>query len=103
MGVYRAANTALPRRNLHPAPVITDHPPAQSTVKYGFGLNFEQQLNPDATHLFGRFGWNEGQHESFAYTEVDQTFEMGADLAGKRWSRPNDKLGVALHLKRDQA
>ncbi len=53
---------------------------------------------------FGRFGWNEGQHESFAYTEVDQTLEFGADLAGAHWGRPADKLGLAFvsnSIKRD--
>jgi carbohydrate-selective porin OprB len=42
---------------------------------------------------FGRWGWNEGQHESYAYTEVDQTIAAGADLAGKPWHRKNDKVG----------
>ncbi|MEI9979448.1 MAG: carbohydrate porin [Edaphobacter sp.] len=45
---------------------------------------------------FTRFGWNEGQHESFAYTEVDQTFEFGGDYAGRQWGRPFDKVGVTF-------
>ncbi len=101
MGVYRTANRNY-LRGITPTPVITAHP-QQTTVKYGFAANFEQELTPDS-HLFGRFGWNEGQHESFAYTEVDQTFELGADLTGHRWSRPNDKLGVSFisnAIKRD--
>lgn len=101
MGVYRTANRNY-FAGITPTPVITAHP-QQTTVKYGFGLNFEQELAPDA-HVFGRFGWNEGQHESFAYTEVDQTFEIGADASGRRWSRPNDKLGavfVSNAIKRD--
>lgn len=101
MGVYRTANRDF-LLGVTPTPTITAHPP-QTTVKYGFGLNFEQELATDL-NAFGRFGWNEGQHESFAYTEVDQTFELGADLAGRRWSRPNDKLGAAFvsnAIKRD--
>ncbi len=101
MGVYRTANRNY-FAGITPTPVITSHP-LQTTVKYGFGLNFEQEIAPDA-HLFGRFGWNEGQHESFAYTEVDQTFEIGADSSGARWLRPNDKLGavvVSNAIKRD--
>lgn len=74
-------------------PVITDHP-VQSTIKYGVGINFEQELTQDV-RLFGRFGWNDGQQESYAYTEVDQTFELGGDLAGDRWGRANDKVGIA--------
>ena len=66
-------------------------------------MNFEQELPADF-RVFGRFGWNEGQHESYVYTEVDQTFELGGDLAGNRWSRPNDRLGLAVvsnAIKRD--
>jgi high affinity Mn2+ porin len=72
-------------------------------VKYGIGLNFEQELTSDF-RVFGRFGWNEGQHESYAYTEVDQTFELGGDYAGTSWHRPHDKfgvVGVSNAIKRD--
>ena len=57
-----------------------------------------------SARLFGRFGWNEGQHESFAYTEVDQTVEVGADFAGSTWHRPSDKIALAFvsnAIKRD--
>jgi high affinity Mn2+ porin len=103
MGVYRIQNQlALDARagnSTTPAdpsavPVITDHP-LQTTVKYGFGLNFEQELPADL-RLFGRFGWDDGRTESYAYTEDDQTFELGADLAGNRWGRLNDKAGLVL-------
>jgi high affinity Mn2+ porin len=73
-------------------PSITDHP-LQSTVKYGFGLNFEQPLN-DWFGVFGRWGWNEGQHESYAYTEVDQTWQFGGSANGARWHRRNDRAGL---------
>jgi len=106
MGDYRTQiNEALFARahgNLAATPVITDHA-AQVTVKYGLGLNFEQELTQDF-RVFGRFGWNEGQHESYAYTEVDQTFELGADYAGTSWGRAHDKVGlvgVSNAIKRD--
>ena len=41
-------------------------------LKYGLGYNTEQELT-DNLRVFGRFGWDDGAHESFAYTEVDQT------------------------------
>ncbi|HXE07856.1 MAG TPA: carbohydrate porin, partial [Acidobacteriaceae bacterium] len=80
-------------------------------VKYGLGLNFDQELTTNA-RAFGRFGWNEGQHESYAYTEVDQTIEFGGDysLANGLFGlpgvprRPQDKLGLAFvsnAIKRD--
>jgi high affinity Mn2+ porin len=106
MGDYRQAiDQALLARvegDTTAVPVISDHP-QQVTVKYGVGLNFEQELPADV-RLFGRFGWNEGQHESYAYTEVDQTFQLGGDIAGNRWGRPDDKVGlvgVSNAIKRD--
>jgi carbohydrate-selective porin OprB len=72
-------------------------------VKYGFALNAEQDLTENLRG-FLRVGWNEGQHESYAYTEVDQTFEFGGDYSGRRWSRPDDKLGLSFvsnAIKRD--
>jgi high affinity Mn2+ porin len=106
MGDYRVQNNLSRYARTHgdPAatPDITAHP-LQTTTKYGFGLNVEQELAA-GLRAFGRFGWNEGQHESYAYTEVDQTFELGADLKGTTWSRPNDKLGlvaISNAIKRD--
>ena len=55
----------------------------------------EQSLTSQ-TRIYGRFGWNEGQHESYCYTEIDQTFQIGADHVGDRWGRPADKVGVAF-------
>ena len=72
-------------------------------VKYGFGFNTEQVVT-DSLRLFARFGWNEDQHESFAYTEVGQTILFGGDYSGQGWRRPNDKIGVAFvsnAIKRD--
>jgi high affinity Mn2+ porin len=94
MGLYREANKAFLAGNSGPAPVITAVEKF-GAVKYGFGLNAEQELT-GSLRVFGRFGWNEGQHESFVYTEVDQTFEFGGDYSGKSWSRPDDKLGLAV-------
>jgi hypothetical protein len=72
-------------------------------LKYGFGYNTEQEVTENL-RVFGRFGWNEGQHESFAYTEVDQTVELGGDYTGTRWHRPVDKIAVVVvsnAIKRD--
>src|SRR5882757_1641503 len=84
MGSYReAADNFL--AGITTKPDITAHP-LRTTIKYGFGGNFEQPLN-SWMGLFGRWGWDEGRHESFAYTEVDQTAEIGAGGNGKRWNR----------------
>jgi carbohydrate-selective porin OprB len=93
MGVYQQAiNNFL--SGLTPEPEITDHP-LQTAIKYGFGGNFEQPLN-DWLGIFGRWGWNEGQHESYAYTEVDQTDQIGAAFKGAVWHRKWDRAGVVF-------
>jgi high affinity Mn2+ porin len=79
---------------LTPTPEITAHP-LQTTVKYGFGANFEQPVN-SWLGVFGRWGWNEGEHESYAYTEVDQTWQIGVGGNGARWGRRYDRLGLVF-------
>jgi hypothetical protein len=64
-------------------------------TKYGFGLNFEQEVT-STLGVFGRYGWNDGRNESFAYTEVDDTVLLGCALKGTPWGRKNDKLGLAF-------
>jgi high affinity Mn2+ porin len=93
MGSYRQAIENF-QAGLTSVPDITAHP-LQTTIKYGFGANFEQPFN-DWLGLFGRWGWNEGRHESFAYTEVDATIELGVGASGVRWSRKFDRAGLAF-------
>ncbi|MGB7549695.1 MAG: carbohydrate porin, partial [Terracidiphilus sp.] len=101
MGTYREAVDAfLAGADKTPDILLHEH---FGALKYGFGYNTQQELTANL-RVFGRFGWNEGQHESFVYTEVDQTAEAGADYAGTRWHRPEDKIGLALvsnAIKRD--
>ena len=100
MGVYRQQNMAAALTGT--VPVIAAHP-LQTTFKYGIGLNAEHELT-DTLRAYARFGWNEGQHESFAYTEVDQTIAVGADYSLRAHRRPNDKLGatfISNAIKRD--
>jgi high affinity Mn2+ porin len=64
------------------------------SVKYGFGINLEQQLTGDLG-LFARIGWNNGRREDWAFTEIDRTASVGLSLKGTRWSRPDDTVGLA--------
>jgi hypothetical protein len=101
MGTYREAVHAF-IDGTDPKPNILLHEHF-GALKYGFGYNTEQELTANL-RVFARFGWNEGQHESFAYTEVDQTVEAGADYAFTQYGHPNDKIGLAIvsnAIKRD--
>jgi high affinity Mn2+ porin len=93
MGDYHQAN-ALFLSGKTATPQITAHP-MQTALKYGFAANAEQEFTRDLRG-FIRAGWNEGQHESWNYTEADETLAFGADLRGTLWHRPSDKFGVAF-------
>jgi carbohydrate-selective porin OprB len=93
MGNYRQAIVRF-RSGLTPVPDVVATR-EQGRIKYGFGINFEQPLT-STLRAFGRLGWNEGRNESFAYTEVDQSVSLGADLRGDRWGRKLDKIGAAF-------
>lgn len=93
MGSYaQAVNAYL--QGITPTPDVTQyrHP---DTLKQGFGLNLEQEL-PAHMRAYFRGGWNEGKHESFCYTEVNDTFSAGLIIEGDGWNRKNDKVGSAV-------
>lgn len=93
MGSYREAIDGF-LSGKDATPDVTEYR-QQGRVKYGFGLNAEQELT-ELWRGFARLGWNDGRNESFAYTEIDRTAEIGADFRGKPWRRPKDKIGAAF-------
>jgi high affinity Mn2+ porin len=93
MGNYEQAIRDYQNDPVAPPQIIATR--RQGRHRYGFGLNFEQELTP---HLaaFGRLGWSDGRNEAFCYTEVDRTFELGVFAKGDWWRRRNDRAGAAF-------
>lgn len=91
MGRYAVAIAANPR-----APdIVADDAPGRT--KYGFGFNGELPLaDHGETGLFARAGWSDGKNESFAFTESDGHLSAGLQLAGARWRRTDDRVGLAI-------
>lgn len=91
MGNYRKAidwglaNNTTPDINANPS---------NGRTKYGLGLNMEHTFNPNAG-MFLRAGWNDGQNESWMFTEIDRHASIGLTLNGRIWGRKEDKLGIA--------
>jgi high affinity Mn2+ porin len=97
MGIYSQALARAAQALARPDIVADD---ADGRVKYGFGLNVEQPLADDgATGLFARLGWNDGQTESFAFTEVDRLASFGGELSGSHWHRSDDVVGAAFAVE----
>ncbi|MES2628517.1 MAG: carbohydrate porin [Bacteroidota bacterium] len=63
-------------------------------TKYGAGLNIEQELTSDLG-VFARGSINDGQNETWEFTEIDQSVCVGVSLKGNPWHRPLDTFGVA--------
>lgn len=56
----------------------------------GFGLSFDQKVDDDLT-LFGRYG-----HQLQGKVRFDRALVGGLELAGNRWGRAADAVGIAL-------
>src|SRR5262249_16223435 len=84
MGSYREAIDGF-LEGREPGPDIEAHR-QQGRKKYGFGFNAVQHLT-NTFRAYTRVGWNEGRHESFAYTEVNNAVAFGGDVLGFRWHR----------------
>ncbi len=94
MGDYRKAIALAQASGMTPDIVKAE---ARGNVKYGFGLNFETPLGDDGnTGVFGRYSWDDGATESFAYTEIDRHASLGVQVSGKQWRRPNDRFALAV-------
>ena len=63
--------------------------------KFGISLNLEQQITADLG-LFARAGLAQGSVEEDDFTDIDQSISVGLSLAGSRWGRPDDTVGLAV-------
>jgi high affinity Mn2+ porin len=62
--------------------------------KYGFGLNWEQELAKDVG-VFSRLGWNDGHEVAWTYTDANWSVSAGVSVKGAKWKRPDDTWGLA--------
>lgn len=65
-----------------------------SNNKYGLGINADQSIFEN-TGIFFKSSINDGQNETWAFTEIDHTVSGGIVVKGTKWKRPNDQVGGA--------
>jgi high affinity Mn2+ porin len=65
--------------------------------KYGVAACIEQPLT-EAIGLFSRLSWNDGKTETWAFTEIDRSFQIGLNVKGERWQRKEDNFGIGVVL-----
>jgi high affinity Mn2+ porin len=88
MGNYRQSIALNPS-----APDITALRKNGNT-KYGFSVNAEQSLTKDMG-VFFRAGWNDGNNETWVFTEMDRTMSAGISSNGEKWKRKDDSAGLS--------
>jgi high affinity Mn2+ porin len=93
-GSYQEALNAAAKTRATPAVVSTRQ---VGRLKYGFGLNMEQELTADIG-VFSRLGWNDGKTESFAFTAMDRLASGGVSVTGTHWRRHYDTVGSELSV-----
>ena len=97
LGFYTSANMGNYRQSIAAA---AQNPVVQDTRKfgnhkYGFGINAEQKLTA-SLGCFAKASWNDGNNETWMFTEIDRSASAGLSLAGERWKRKNDNAGLAF-------
>jgi len=95
MGFYNAANMGNYKQSMtidsiNPSIIQTRQ---YGRSKYGFTVNTEYEKN--FLGAFVRAGWNDGNNETWMFTEIDQTLSAGFILKGNLWKRKGDALGIA--------
>jgi high affinity Mn2+ porin len=63
-------------------------------TKDGVGLNLEQQITTDLG-AFARASMSQGNVEEVDFTDINQSISAGLSLAGSRWGRSDDTVGLA--------
>ncbi len=98
MGSYTAQNIVTTYDSINPTFPKNDYSILASRQygrsKYGFGVNVEQYITPNMG-VFARASYNDGQNETWCFTEIDRAFSIGASLNGTKWKRKNDAFAFA--------
>jgi high affinity Mn2+ porin len=61
----------------------------------GFALNVEQPISDDLGAFF-KASFNNGEEETYEYTDVNESFASGLSLKGTSWGRGDDAVGAAI-------
>jgi high affinity Mn2+ porin len=92
MGTYA---DAIRLAEVNGGPPVITATRRNGTLKYGFGLNMEQEMTKNIG-VFARLGWNDGKTESFAFTAIDRLATGGVSINGPKWHRQFDTVASEL-------
>jgi high affinity Mn2+ porin len=68
---------------------------AKGRTKAGFAASANQDLG-GGLGAFLRLSYNDGENETWAFTEIDRAIALGAVQSGLRWGLPDNEAGLAV-------
>jgi high affinity Mn2+ porin len=96
LGFFNTANMGnyLQSITLNPTAPNIESTRKYGNTKYGVIINAEQTLTNDLG-CFLRGSWNDGNNETWVFTEIDHSISAGLSLTGASWKRNGDNIGLA--------
>lgn len=70
-------------------------PVRKENFKVGYGLALEQSVRPDIG-FFARASWNDGETETYSFTEIERSVSAGLIVNGASWKRSKDNIGLGF-------
>lgn len=61
--------------------------------KNGYYISLDNHFGP--IHHFAKHSYNDGDHENWAFTEIDKSVATGFRFDGSIWKKPKDVFGIA--------
>jgi high affinity Mn2+ porin len=97
LGFLNTAHMGSYDEALRSAPVRPDVTATRATgrTKAGFAASANQELGA-GLGAFLRVSYNDGDNETWAFTEIDRSIAGGVVQSGARWARPDDEAGIAV-------
>lgn len=90
MGSYQSAVQLAQQTNSVADAALVRRGSSQS----GFAVNLEQELT-SGLGVFSRASMNQGQQETFEFTDINRSVSAGLAISGGLWERHDDTFGLA--------
>lgn len=90
MGSYASAVQLAQQTSSTPDTSLVRHGSSQS----GFAVNLEQEVTSNLG-IFSRASMNQGNKETFEFTDINKSVSAGLSLRGDQWGRRDDTFGFA--------
>ena len=90
MGSYQSAVQLAQQTNSVADTALVRRDSSQS----GFAVNLEQELT-SGLGVFSRASMNQGQQETFEFTDINRSVSAGLAISGGLWERHDDTFGLA--------